>query len=76
MERRASLATAGPWDSRIEGRDHLGGADVITTAGEDLYVHGATHADQDFIANARQDIPRLVGEIRRLHAALNERGKA
>jgi hypothetical protein len=29
-------------------------------------LDGATNADIDFIANARQDIPFLIGEIERL----------
>jgi hypothetical protein len=33
--------------------------------GEDLEIIGATTADLDFIANARQDIPALVKEIER-----------
>ena len=32
----------------------------------DIELIGATEADQDFIANARQDIPKLINEIRRL----------
>jgi hypothetical protein len=34
--------------------------------GEDIEGLGATDADFDFIASARQDIPRLVKEIRLL----------
>jgi len=34
--------------------------------GEDIYLDGATIADYDFIAHARQDIPRLIEEIREL----------
>ena len=33
---------------------------------DDIELTGATIADHDFIANARQDIPRLIKEIRRL----------
>jgi len=36
------------------------------TRGNDIELFGATVADQDFIANARQDIPRLIDEIERL----------
>jgi hypothetical protein len=56
----------------VEGRDHLSGESVIITGppdhrGPDIYVHGAIVADdQDFIANAKQDIPTLIAEIRRL----------
>ena len=34
--------------------------------GEDSEMNGATIADYDFIANARQDIIRLIDEIRKL----------
>ena len=44
----------------------MGGDSVITTGGEDIYLMGATTQDWDFIASARQDVPRLIREIRRL----------
>lgn len=31
---------------------------------------GATAADQDFIARAREDVPRLLDELERLQALL------
>ncbi len=75
--RRASAATAGPWESFVEGRDHLSGDDFIRTGGHDdsspdMYVSLSTaagtrlagSADLDFIAHARQDIPRLVATLR------------
>ena len=68
---RCNKATKGPWISFIEGRDHTCGSDFIQTAGEDIELIGATHDDQDFIANARQDIPALLDEIARLKNLLN-----
>ena len=38
--------------------------------GEDIELSGATVADQDFIAHARQDVPRLIAEVRRLQRQL------
>ena len=38
--------------------------------GEDIELTGATDADQDFIAAARQDVPRLVVEVRALQELL------
>lgn len=35
---------------------------------------GATIDDQDFIANARQDIPWLINEIYRLKGILRDNG--
>ena len=71
IEQRVNNAQAGPWKAFIEGRDHESGSDFIMTGpdgnrGEDIEMSGATDADYDFIANARQDIPRLIKEIRAL----------
>jgi hypothetical protein len=81
LERLEKAATPGPWVSSVEGRDHLAGSDAIFTAGDprqvdpDVYVsirvadgdwHPASVADQDFIAAARNAIPRLIAEVRRL----------
>jgi hypothetical protein len=68
IERRCDLSTPGPWKSYVEGRDHFSGSNFIMTAGEDIYLTGATVNDQDFIASARQDVPLLIREIRRLRA--------
>ena len=49
----------------------MSGSDFIMTGGEDIYLAGATSADQDFIAYARQDIPKLIAEIERLRAEID-----
>jgi hypothetical protein len=78
MLARCTAATPGPWKSYIEGRDHESGSDFIMTgpggSGEDIELTGATRADQDFIANARQDVPRLIAEIRRLRGRTGQSG--
>ncbi|MDR3571745.1 MAG: hypothetical protein P4L81_06160 [Candidatus Pacebacteria bacterium] len=71
IRRRCDAATPGPWESFVEGRDHLGGNNFIRTGGmddqsPDIELLGASVADQDFIARARQDIPLLIDEIERL----------
>ena len=73
IELRTNLAQQGPWKAYIENRDHESGSSFIMTRsdddnsrGEDIYLDGATNADYDFIAHARQDIPRLIQEIRKL----------
>ncbi|MSP03082.1 MAG: hypothetical protein EXR07_18845 [Acetobacteraceae bacterium] len=66
MKKRADAATPGPWKSYVEGREEMSGSDFIMTEADDIYLTGATVADQDFIAHARQDIPRLIAEIERL----------
>ncbi|MBE9586834.1 hypothetical protein IM792_20465 [Mucilaginibacter sp. JRF] len=71
IEARCANASPGPWKAYIEGRDHESGSDFIMTGSdEDIEMLGATVADYDFIANAKQDIPRLVAEIRRLRNEL------
>jgi len=85
MARRADEATAAPWEAWVEGRDGTSGESFIRTGGmddssPDMYVTlsywegpaslaGAN--DLDFIAAARQDVPRLVAEVRRLRALLD-----
>ena len=66
IKQRYKRTTPGPWKSFIEGRDCESGSSFIRTAKEDIYLSGATTEDQDFIANARQDIPDLIAEIERL----------
>ena len=78
IELRASAASAGPWKSFIEGRDHTSGSDFIMTGSEsnrgaDIELSGATVPDQDFIASARQDIPRLIAEIRAIKKLLYDK---
>lgn len=79
MERLVEAASSGPWEAFVEGRDHVAGDDFIRTGGmddasPDMYVTlyydaqpvPAPAADLDFIAGARQAIPLLVAEVRRL----------
>ncbi|ACX86353.1 hypothetical protein F6Q07_19120 [Pectobacterium parmentieri] len=68
IKERCAKTTPGPWISYVEGRDHTSGSNFIMTGegdnrGEDLELIGATIEDQDFIAHAKQDIPRLLDEI-------------
>ncbi len=68
IEARLLAATPGPWKSLVEGRDHTSGSSFIQTPASDIEPSGATAADQDFIAHARQDLPKLLAEVRRLRA--------
>lgn len=70
IEARVAAASAGPWKSFVEGRDHMAGSHFIRTGREDIELSGATIADQDFIAAARQDVPRLIAHIRALQKRL------
>jgi hypothetical protein len=71
---RCDRATPGPWKSYVEGREQMSGSSFIMTAGDDIYLTVGSVHDQDFIASARQDIPMLIAEIRRLHALLSSHG--
>jgi len=78
MELRCERASSGPWRSMIEGRDHTSGSSFIMTGtsgrrGSDIELSGASSADHDFIAHARQDVPRLLAEVRRLRKLIGER---
>jgi hypothetical protein len=68
IEARLQNASAGPWKSFVEGRDHTSGSNFIQTPNDDIELSGATVADQDFIAHARQDLPRLLRELRRVRS--------
>lgn len=68
-------AAPGPWVSYVEGRDHESGSNFIRTAGlngEGLELSGASVADQGCVAHARQDLPALIAEVRRLHRLLGQ----
>jgi hypothetical protein len=74
IEARCNAATPGPWRSFVEGRDHTSGSSFIMTGpvesrGPDIELMGATPGDQDFIAHARQDVPQLLAELRRLRGS-------
>jgi hypothetical protein len=78
IENRCMKAQPAPWKAYIEGRDHESGSSMIMTGegeqrGEDIDMIGATDADFDFIAHARQDVPRLIAELRMLKKMLNEK---
>jgi len=68
MQARCDAATPGPWFARIEQREGFSGSDFIETSAQDIEMLGATEADYDFIAHARQDIPALLREIDRLRS--------
>ena len=63
---RCAATTPGPWEASIEGIGHTGGSSCIVTGGETFDLSGATDQDIEFMAQAKQDIPRLVDELMRL----------
>jgi hypothetical protein len=71
IEQLVAAAQTGPWVSYVEGREHESGSSFIMTGsgetrGNDIELSGATIADQDFIAAARQAVPLLIAEVRLL----------
>lgn len=78
IEHRVEAATAGPWISYIAGRDaevetsriELGACNELGTF-KSIELVGGSVADQDFIASARQDVPRLIREVLALRARLS-----
>lgn len=74
----AEAATAGPWISYVAGRDtdvetsriELGSCNELGSF-DSIELIGGRAADHDFIASARQDVPRLVEEVRILRARLS-----
>jgi hypothetical protein len=80
IEVRCQAASPGPWRAFVEGRDHWGGDDFIRVSDRDeepdMYVsraeigsiRPASTADLDFTAAARQDIPALLAEVRRMRS--------
>jgi hypothetical protein len=83
IERLAQAATVGPWLSYIVDRDDGAGWNRVELgicndlgSFHSMELVGASIADQDFIASARQDVPRLVREVRALRALLDSQHDA
>lgn len=75
IESRHIVASPAPWTAFVG--PGIGGPDFISIGDDDaepdMYVSRdakpASAADLDFIAHARQDIPRLISEVRRLRSS-------
>lgn len=79
---RADAAAEGPWETRLSSSpvERMLGNWVIDTSEDasdprniNYEVHG--EAEAQFIAHAREDVPALVGEVRRLRNALTDIAK-
>jgi hypothetical protein len=71
IEARANAASPGPWRRArnvelVEAPD----AECVSIAGSNNCDHIQGSVDMDFIAHAREDVPALVAEVRRLREAL------
>lgn len=52
------------------GQRHESGSSFILTSGDDIEFSDASDEDYDFTASARQDVPRLIEEVRLLRERL------
>lgn len=67
---RAGAVASGPWRPMLEGRDHSSGSSCILTSIGGIDLDGASDADIEFMAHARQDVPYLISELRRVAGML------
>jgi len=87
IEKRLNNSTKGNWIPMIEGITHNSGSDFIMTnvksstdfknpeRGNDIELTGGTKEDIIFIANAKQDIRKLLAEVRKLKTTANNSHK-
>jgi hypothetical protein len=77
MQRRADAAVDGPWEAFVEGFDDAGSSCIFVGDDEhpEIYLSPQRYANSapelNFIAASRQDVPRLIAEVRRLRRALD-----
>lgn len=79
IEARANAATPGPWTiDRYAGRspeEFTGinaGGDYQAICTTDSNINGPSLPDAEFICGAREDVPVLVAEVRRLRKTLSD----
>ena len=73
IEARAEAATSGPWYSEDQGKVSQKGTPYHFVGVVAIVTDPATPSakrDQNFIAHARQDVPALCEEVRRLNGEL------
>lgn len=85
LDRLTQLSDLGdppPWTSSVEGRDHISGDTVISIGPEgdrreDLYLSRdsgpADAVTHDLVAEARNALPLLIREFKRLRSELESR---
>jgi hypothetical protein len=71
IRKRAEAATIGDWDYDVVDFGITNGNFMVAMAEIDSegnpYIH-AKNADLEFIAHAREDVPKLLAEVARLQA--------
>lgn len=73
IRERAERATPGPWKALDNWR---GVMYKYVAAPGGVVTDGIAHHNAEFIAHAREDIPKLLAEIERLRTALEEINRA
>lgn len=72
IEERANAATPGPWIDKLMHITGMATPRVVILAGDGAPVAMVTYEDPDpagdakFLSAAREDVPKLIAEIRRL----------
>ena len=74
---RVAKASDGPWENDGDSEDNRGGLinkDYSLTVGDGCMAACAkmSFADAEFAAHAREDIPWLIAEVKRLRMALEK----
>jgi hypothetical protein len=77
MQQRADAAVDGPWEAFVEGPDDAGSSCIFVCDDDEpeFYLspqrYANSAAELQFIAASRQDVPRLIAEVRRLRRELD-----
>jgi hypothetical protein len=76
IEARAAKATPGPWEwndnDPPRGPDRFNVDLSVGESDQHIYVDAPRIEDIEFVEHARQDVPTLVAEVRRLRAAIRD----
>lgn len=76
IEKRANAATKGPWmyDPKFGLTHKTGQATILLMSSTERYCFSfRDDADAEFVAHAREDVPALIAEVRRLREILYQR---
>ena len=76
IQKRSDTVTSAPLQVDLADHDHISNNFINFRAeqqrNKDIKLIDATDAEHDFIAHARQDIPKLLNEIRRLKTVISK----
>ncbi|OTQ11759.1 hypothetical protein B6C87_07060, partial [Gilliamella apicola] len=76
IQKRSDNVTFAPLQVDLAAHDHISNNFISLRSeqqrNKDIKLIDATDAEYDFIVHARQDIPKLLNEIRRLKTVINK----